>query len=125
MGIGRRMMYIGVYCFGTALDALAFLSGTDVGERFGLPFLFERGRWQTKVPYLYLYSDADSITNPSFVEETIERQREAGVSVSSHCFQGSPHVAHLLKYREEYKKEVALFVESLMAGKEQRPKEEE
>jgi len=70
-----------------------------------------KGAWQTQIPdpSLYIYSKADFVTDYTYVEERMEIQRQQGTPVSSLRLEDSQHVAHLLKYKQEYTEEVLKF----------------
>ncbi len=56
-----------------------------------------------KAPSLFFYSDVDPITSPHAIERAITSLKEVGhKSVRGKEFQGSPHVSHMYKHREEY-----------------------
>lgn len=62
-------------------------------------------------PQLYLYSKADELISYLDIEEHINARRSRNITVRTICWPDSPHVAHLLKYRELYVKSCQDFIE--------------
>ena len=94
---------------GIFFPTYSYLTGADWSRRFGEHLLVEKGAWQTRIPHLYIYSQADFVTDYTYVEERMEIQRQQGTPVSSLRLEDSQHVAHLLKYKQEYTEEVLKF----------------
>lgn len=63
-----------------------------------------------KVPQLYLYSNADTVTLKEEVEGEMLRQSSRGVDVSSHRWSDSGHVRHLANYPDQYSFQVQSFL---------------
>lgn len=61
-------------------------------------------------PQLYLYSDSDPLVDPKAVESFMESQRERGVEVTGHLFQGSGHCEHFRRHPHEYAMQISQFV---------------
>ena len=63
-------------------------------------------------PLLFLYSKTDILMPHTFVTKVIGRKKHQNPQrfIESELFEKSSHVAHLRKYPEEYKKNVAQFL---------------
>ena len=62
------------------------------------------------IPQLYLHSEVDAVSPPSWVKAVIDKQAEMGRDVSSHCWPDSEHVRHYLKHPDQYEREVVSFL---------------
>jgi len=66
----------------------------------------ETGQWD----HLLLYSAADRLVAPHFVEAFAHRLREAGRGVESLRWEESAHVRHMIRHRGEYFGRIAEFL---------------
>eukprot|EP00118_Oscarella_pearsei_P028434 m.2140 g.2140 ORF g.2140 m.2140 type:complete len:244 (+) comp8347_c0_seq1:1343-2074(+) len=62
------------------------------------------------VPHLYIYCKDDPVASAEFVESWISRQKDRGISVASHCWEGAAHVRHFQENPELYKKQLIEFL---------------
>lgn len=62
-------------------------------------------------PELFLYSEADILSDYKVIAEHIDHRKSQGAHVFSKCWQDSPHVSHYLKYPEEYTEVLENFLE--------------
>lgn len=62
-------------------------------------------------PQLFLFSKADDVCSWDTIQEFAEIRKKKGVDVTIALFEDSPHVKHLITYREEYQKYVYTFIE--------------
>lgn len=67
-------------------------------------------------PQLALYSTADVLIPPAAIEAFMRAQGERGVRTSLHCWNDTAHCEHYRHHKEEYKNQLACFVESLNLG---------
>ncbi|KAJ1704384.1 hypothetical protein LUZ63_004163 [Rhynchospora breviuscula] len=65
---------------------------------------------QPHCPQLYLYSSADKVIPPRYVEEFIAHQKALGRTVYAHNFGLSPHVDHFRSYPHLYTAKVEEFL---------------
>jgi len=71
-----------------------------------LDVVIETGEWD----HLLVYSAADALVPPHFVEAFAHRLREAGRGVETRRWEDSAHVRHMLSHRVEYFERVAAFL---------------
>lgn len=62
-------------------------------------------------PQLFLFSKADNVCFWDTIQEFADGRQKRGVNVKTVLFENSPHVKHLVTYREEYINHVYKFVE--------------
>jgi len=62
------------------------------------------------IPQLYLHSEADSVSPPSWVKAIAEKQIAKGRDVTSHCWPDSEHVRHYLQHPQQYENLVFSFL---------------
>lgn len=62
-------------------------------------------------PQLFLFSKADNVCCFDTIQEFADARKKKGVIVKTVLFEDSPHVKHLVKYRDEYINHVYKFVE--------------
>lgn len=62
-------------------------------------------------PQLFLFSKADNVCCWDTIQEFAECRRKKGVQVKTVLFEDSPHVKHLVKYRDEYIMHVYKFID--------------
>lgn len=69
------------------------------------------------IPQLFLYSEADTVSRFSYVEDVIARQRSKGRNVTNFCWKDSLHVRHFITHPTDYTEQVTAFLKkcSLMA----------
>jgi len=71
-----------------------------------LGLVIDTGAWD----HLFLYSAADELVPPHFVEAFAHRLREADRGVETRRWEDSAHVRHMLSHRLEYFDRVAAFL---------------
>ena len=74
-------------------------------------FLQDLGDMPLNCPELFLYSRADKLAHHYDIEKHIENRKSQGVEVIQKCWPDSSHVAHFMKYPQEYTEMVDFFLE--------------
>ena len=67
-----------------------------------------------RCPSLILVSYDDVVGNPEANQRVRESWQRNGIQVQWKCFDSSSHVGHLLKYPEEYQREVDIFLNKVI-----------
>lgn len=62
-------------------------------------------------PQLFLFSKADNVCCWDTIQEFADGRKKRGVNVKTVLFHDSPHVKHLVMYRDEYINHVYKFIE--------------
>jgi hypothetical protein len=70
-------------------------------------------------PKLFLYSEADVLIQPGVVEGFMREQQAAGSQTYCYKWSDSAHVDHYRKYPEEYKQQLARFVQQVLPEQQQ------
>uniref|UniRef100_A0A383VJ81 Uncharacterized protein n=1 Tax=Tetradesmus obliquus TaxID=3088 RepID=A0A383VJ81_TETOB len=70
-------------------------------------------------PKLFLYSEADVLIQPGVVEGFMAEQQAAGSQTYCYKWSDSAHVDHYRKYPEEYKQQLARFVQQVLPEQQQ------
>lgn len=105
--VGNGRFNLGLYpFFGSATWLLGKTGSVDKWWRSCKALSF-------RVPELYLYSQADSLTLAKQVEDMMEARAESGVQVTSHKFENSAHCMHLKMYPEAYKAALEDFMKEI------------
>jgi hypothetical protein len=65
-------------------------------------------------PKLFLYSEADVLIQPGVVEGFMQEQQASGSQTYCYKWSDSAHVDHYRKYPEEYKQQLARFVQQVL-----------
>jgi pimeloyl-ACP methyl ester carboxylesterase len=65
------------------------------------------------LPTLYLYSRDDPLACAAKLDGLVAARRAAGADARAHCWPESPHVGHLRRHPEQYKRLVLEFLGSL------------
>lgn len=65
-------------------------------------------------PQLFLYSKEDHLLPFKDVEKFAKERKKQGVDVTSHCFEGSDHVSHFVKFPQLYLDLVDKFLQKCL-----------
>jgi len=99
--------------FGEWLPRIFCCAGT-LNVRQGFPLLISH-ELQRRIQHLYIYSTADDITDPKYLDDFIDKHRAVcPTSVDVLKFTDSGHVAHLRQHPEEYTQRVGQFARRLV-----------
>jgi len=85
---------------------LSLIAGTWSGD-------FGRDHYHNfpSIPELFLYSNRDFYLPQAYLErEVLKSRKQVGADFTAVKFKGSPHVAHLRYFKEDYRKEVLSFI---------------
>jgi len=85
---------------------LSLIEGTWSGD-------FGRDHYNNfpSIPELFLYSNRDFYLPQAYLErEVLKARKHVGADFTAVKFKGSPHVAHLRYFQEDYRKEVLSFI---------------
>lgn len=66
---------------------------------------------KNKWPQHFIYSKKDTLTVYKDVEEFASYRKSNGVTVTTLCFENSPHVEHYVHYKDIYIQSVCNFVQ--------------
>jgi len=92
-----------------ALDAAGLLGGDSIDSFYSTML-----HAPPLGPELFLFSEADTLTDYAFVEEVIAaRSKLGGPDIGAVKFDGSPHVGHLRAYPEQYRTAVRGWLSKL------------
>ena len=79
-------------------------------QRFLKRFIRDLGKIPMKSPELFLYSKTDVITPYQDIEKHIANRKPQGVRIFTKCWEDSHHVAHYMKYPEQYTELLDKFI---------------
>lgn len=79
--------------------------------------MLELGAGPPRVPLLYLFSDADELTEAPRVKALLDQKIALGHDVTFKCWSDSAHVMHMRQHPDEYIVELARFLQRAAPAK--------
>jgi hypothetical protein len=96
----RKICYFIMYWLTSFLKIFYILRIFQSPDQFTRKLIYDESL--NGVPFLFLYSDSDDLIEYQYVEYYMDMMKMKNKTVSSFKFEGSMHVAHLLKHKEKY-----------------------